>query len=260
MKELINRYGSKMPRRTEITIKDYNFVSDGESTKIKAEDNSRCYYAFKNGFLRKCKSPINDRTSKYSFEGKANDVLIAFDNRGRILRVYCSDIPLYGQSDIGLYIPRYCNIPVDDDYKITWIGKITGDELMLLYTDGNFGFVNTSEWDNNSRKVKVLERGISKVCADKLGAVFSTKPKYLFVSDINGKIGWVDVGKIKRKDRTAKTKVFNVGKNSYIDTYACYDTMPSILLNEASQYESKLKKLKDLADFRGDISDFVNII
>ena len=257
MDGLLAKYGSVMARRTEITIKDYN-ISKTSDASVSVNDDSVCYYALKNGFLRKCSYNIVDDTAERIFEGKANDTLIAFDNRGRLLRVYCQDIPLYGSSDLGMYLPRYFNLNEGTDYKITWIGRATGDTLMLLYKDGNVGFVNTGEWDGNTRKVKVLERGISKACADKLGAVLEDIPKFLFVSDTKGRLGWTFVDDIKRKDRTAKTKIFNAKSDAPLDSYAVYnDASASIILNDMSEYRDRMKKLKDVSDFRGDVNDFV---
>ena len=258
MNELIAKYGEKLKRRTEITTKDYEFIDNTGSAAVKAEDDSTVYYALKNGFLRKCSFPFEDKDATCYFEGKANDVLIAFDNRGRILRTYCSDLGLMNPSDIGLYLPRYFNLEESDDYRIMWIGRMTGDTLMLLYKDGNIGFVDTSEWLNNTRNVKVLERGISKACANELGWVFTDIPKVLFVTDIEGRIGWTLTDEIKHKDRTAKTKVFNVKKGTYIDTFASYnDVMSLTILNDMSAYKDRLKKLKDVSDFKGNVNDFV---
>ena len=41
----------------------------------------------------------------------------------------------------------------------------------------------------------------------------------LFVTDNQGKLGFEYTANIKRKDRTAKTRVFNLGKSCELDSY-----------------------------------------
>ena len=234
------------------------FIEEDGNTKVKVEDSSEVYYAFKGGFLRKCRMNIDDKQAAV-FQGKANDTLIAFDNRGRLLRIYCSDIPLHGKTDLGTYLPTYLGIEEGNDYSITWIGRLSGATLLLLYNDGNIGFVDTSEWDSSTRRVKVLERGISSVCANKLCAVFEEIPKYLFVTDTSGKLGWVVTSELKRKDRTAKTKVFNVNPKERIDSVAYFDEDRCLLnLVDAMRFKDKMKKIKP-GDFIGDESIFIPV-
>lgn len=257
MKRLKATYGNTMQRRTEVTETDYNFEEiKGKEEKI--IDTSSCGYSFKNGFLRKTRYLVPDESNEFEFEGFANDTLIALDNRGRILRIYCSELPLYGQGDLGLYVPRYCNLNESDDYRITWIGRMTGQTLMLLYKDGNVGFIDTTEWTSNNRSVKVLEKGISPACADKLGYVLESVPPVLMVSDTEGRLGWCMTDEIKRKDRTAKTRVFNLVKGAEIDSFAGVSiTDLPIKLGNMSYYKDKLKELESPDDWRGSDDDFI---
>lgn len=258
MESLIARYGSTMKRRTEITTKDYNFETS-EKSQEKYVDESYCVYEFNNGFLKKLKVASGSHDIEYYIEGTASDTLIAFDNRGRLLRVYCQDIPLSGQS-VGTYLPTYFGLNETDDYKIMWIGKLTGNELMLLYKDGNVGFVDTSEWTGNNRNVKVLAKGISVSSAPYLGAVLEEIPQMIYVSDEDGNIAWCDTSEIKHKDRTAKTRVFDLRHNHLIDSYLCTDFQSGmILVNNYGEYRNKLKELKDISDYRGDVNDFIDM-
>lgn len=259
MKALKSKYGSSMQRRTEVTTKDYEFAEDTKSGE-KIVDTSYCVYEFKNGFLKKLRYASGDSSIEYFIEGTASDTLIAFDNRGRLLRVYCQDLPLNG-TDIGTYLPTYFGLKETDDYKITYIGKMDGNELMLLYKDGNVGFVDTSEWMSNNRNVKILQKGISVSSAPLLGAVLDTIPQVLYVSDEDGNIAWADTSEIKHKDRTAKTRVFDLKRGKLLDSYLCTDMQTAmILVNNYGEYRNKLRNLKDLSDFRGDVNDFVDMI
>jgi DNA gyrase subunit A len=259
MTKLINRYGSVMKRRTEVTTKDYEFTEDSNGAE-KVVDTSYCAYEFKGGFLKKLRVASGARDYEYFIEGTASDTLIAFDNRGRLLRVYCQDIPLSGTT-VGTYLPTYFGLKETDDYKITWIGRMTGDELMLLYKDGNVGFVDTSEWTSNNRNVKVLQKGIAVSSAHLLGAVLDYIPQVLYVSDEEGNLAWADTQNIKHKDRTAKTRVFDLRHNKLLDSYLPTDyNHAMILVNNYGDYQNKLKELKDINDFRGDVNEFVDMM
>lgn len=259
-------YGSSMPRKTVVTELDYNFeeVKSANEERRKIIDESTCGYHLKNGFLRKTRYFIKDDTADFSFEGKSNDTLVAFDNRGRVLRIYCSDIPLYGANDLGLFIPSYCNLDEgnNDDYRITYIGRLTGETLMLLYKDGNVGFVDTSEWIGNNRQVKVLEKGISQTCADCLGKVFqeSEIPEVLVVTDTSGRLGWTLVSDIKRKDRTAKTRAFTMYRDATLDTYCTLKAheIATTLVN-ADNHNKYMRMLETGDDWKGDESNFVEM-
>lgn len=260
MQRLIREYGPKMPRKTEITTNDYEFV-ESEKTSEKIVDNSYCVFEMKDNFIRKLRYMAPGSGAQYIIEGASNDTLIAFDNRGRILRIYGQDLPLSGQGEVGVYLPSYLGLKESDDYKVTWIGRMQGQELMLLYKDGNVGFVNTAEWINNNRNVKVLTRGISPASAHVLGAVLEDIPEMLYVSDTDGNIAWASVADIKRKDRTAKTRVFDLHKGKLLDSYLCADfAIGTVLVNNYGVYANKLKPLADLSDFRGDVNEFKDMM
>lgn len=265
MKRLKAHYGASLQRKTVVTEVDYNFeeVKSASEEKKRIIDESTCGYHLKNGFLRKTRYFIEDETADFSFEGKSNDTLVAFDNRGRVLRVYCSDIPMYGANDLGMYIPKYCNLDEsDDDYKITYIGRLTGETLMLLYKDGNIGFVDTSEWIGNNRQVKVIERGISQACADCLGKVFHEAeiPEVLVVTDTSGRLGWTLVSDVKRKDRTAKTRAFTMYRDATLDTYCTLKAheIATTLVN-ADNHNKYMRMLETGDDWKGAESDFIEM-
>ena len=256
LKKLKNTYGDRFPRRTEVTNKDFEFSSVEE---VEAKDTNTCTYSFKNGFLRKMRFSVGDDDSEFEFEGLACDTLIAIDNRGRVLRVYCEDLPYHNNSDMGTYLPRYFGLDEAEDYKIHWIGVLDGETKMILYKDGNVGFLNTAEWVGLKRQVKVLEIGIAPSVAPIVGAVIENIPEMLFVTDNQGKLGFEYTANIKRKDRTAKTRVFNLGKSCELDSYyGCSVEEGMMLVNDISRYQApKLAKIPNFNDdFRGNPSDF----
>lgn len=261
MEKLKKKYGKDLARRTTVTQKDIDFDEViPEPTTQKETIGTSVYYALKNGFLRKCRSEIKDVKADRIFKGYSNEVLIGFDNKGRLLRVYCKDIPFNSINDTGTYLPRYLGFEATDDYRIYWMGRLTGDELMLIYKDGNIGFVNMHEWDDSGRRVKVLEKGIAVTIADKLGAVVENIPDVLVVTSTQGDIGVVKTKEILRKARTAKTRVFNPKKSSLLDTYAMYDEETGMsILEEEDRYLGTLKQLKNKQDFKGDEKDFIKM-
>lgn len=258
MEKLKKKYGKELQRKTVVTVKDIDFSEVIPEPTTQAETKGvSVNYALKNGFLRKCRAEIVDVKADRIFKGYSNDVLIGFDNKGRLLRVYCKDIEFNSINDTGTYLPRYLGFEATEDYKIYWMGRLTGDELMLLYKDGNIGFVNLHEWDESNRRVKVLEKGIAVSIADKLGAVIENIPEILLVTTTQGDVGLVRTKEILRKARTAKTRVFNPKKTTELDTYACYNEEEgSVILTDIDKYFNSLKQLKNKSDFKGNKEDF----
>lgn len=264
MNRLKATYGSELSRRTEVTDSDYNFENVKSSKELESTyiDDSDCCFTVSKNFVKKERFHTPTDSDEFVIDGKANDTLLAFDNRGRILRIYCEDLPYNGQFDTGVYIPKYCNLNETDDYEIIYVCRLTGENLMLLYKDGNVGFVDTSEWLQNNRRVKVLEKGISAACADKLGVVFheGTIPEILFVTDNTGRIGWVYTSDLKRKDRTAKTRAFTMYKDAVIDSYCCVTSLElGLMLNNVENYHGTMRFLNDISDWSGSESDFTEI-
>lgn len=248
LEELKERKGPQHPRKTEVTNTDYEFVADEEGEII--HDTTKVWYTFKDGFLRKSKvQPEGDY--QFQFQGIACDTLVAVDNRGRLLRVYCEDLPYTSGDELGTYLPKYFELSETSDYLITWIGVLDGSEKMLLYRDGNVGFLDTSEWVGTNRRVRVLENGISYAAAPLLGAVIDV-PEWLFVLDTDNRLGCVNLVNVKHKSRTAKTRVFQPAKNKEIYAYLplTVDEGMNCLDDIERHYAPKLKHLLTEDSFR----------
>ena len=261
MDALIKKYGKQLKRKTEITETDYVFAV-GAASNVKIKDKTPCHYDVKEGFLRKLKSKSDTPNLNFEFDGEFSDTLIGFDNRGRIIRVYCNDIPLGSASDMGTYLPRYLGFEETNDYKITYMGRMDGSTLMLIYSDGNVGFVDETEWTSNTRSVKVLEKGIATSIAPLLGATVNISAidniddYMLFVADNKDRLGWVYVKDIVRKHRTAKTRLFNMLKHGKITHYYLTPAKTGLMLvNNIETYHGKMKKLSP-SDFNGNPAIF----
>ena len=220
MQNLIKKYGSLFKRKTEITNVDYEFAEEDKSTNTQIKDDSVYFYTVDKNFVRK--SIVSTGKGQFEMTGKTDDVILCLDNRGRLIRIYCEDLPLQSAVDMGTYIPRICNFEETDDYKITYATVIKGQKLMLLYKDGTVGHIDTNEWADNNRKVKVLEKGISPVSAPLLGAVFNVDklPEYIMLADDKGRVGYFKPSELKVKHRTARTRAVTVTGEHLIDSYA----------------------------------------
>lgn len=258
MEGLIAKYGSKLTRRTEVTSKDYEFVDTKSSVVV---DDKPCVFEVSRGFIKKLRIGVPTDATEFMFDAKSNDTLIAFDNRGRILRINGSDIVMDG-SPLGTYIPTYAGLKETDDYRITYIGVLDGSELFLLYKDGNIGYVDTSEWDSSKRNVKVLNRGISSSSAEYLGAVLHKDEisDVLFVTDVDGNVGWVNIAKLAKKGRTAKTRAVKLRKNALLDTYFFTDSQSALMkLKNPLEHNEVMRPLRSIEDYLGDLTEFISM-
>lgn len=255
MERLKATYGALHERRTEITNVDYEFAKEKEEP---VKDMSPCVYAMKDGFLKKMRYADTQNEYEMQFEGVASDILVAFDNYGRVLRVYAQDIELCSQYDTGVYLPRLLELGDDKDCKIMWIGRLDGTEKTLIYNDGTVGFIDTSEWVDSGRQVRVLKNGISTE-AHKIVMVLDELPEILMVMDDEGRLSWVDTSTIKHKHRTARTRVWTLKKDHILSAIWGGNRVELLtLLSNSSNYEApKLKFLENDEDFLGDGSEFI---
>ena len=218
---------------------------------------TECTYEIKDGFIKKLRFATGKEKGMV-VNALASDTLIALDNEGRVLRVYCENLPYSNPTEIGTYLPSYWGIEADDDYEIKYISKLDGETKMLIYNDGNIGFLDTSEWVGLTRQVKVVERGIFRDSSS-LCYVCDSVPDFVYIMDEKGRIAYEMTSEIKRKARTARTKVFNLNKNSKITSVAClsgadglkvlrtmgrYNIGKPIFLEDSSDYIAKGKIFK----------------
>lgn len=257
LKALKVKHGSKYPRKTEITSTDYDFSASNQEATVEV-DNTECIYVFRDGFLKKMRDlgVYVEKDGELVIKASASDTLIGFDNRGRILRVYCDTLPYSGSNELGVYLPRYFGVEDDSDYHVKYLWKLDGSTKLLTYSDGNVGFLDTSEWVGLQRQLKVVEKGISPK-SDLIMAVDDV-PDCLVALDEQGRIAWQPLTEIKRKDRTARTRVFNTVNDTPISFIACLSNVEIMtFFNDVSAYANrKLKPLASKDDIKGDLSRF----
>lgn len=256
LKALKDKYGHLHARRTEISTTDYEFVAadDEEATK----DTNICQFVLKDGFIAKYRGTTPPAEYDLCVTAQASDTLVAIDNRGRVLRIYCEDLPYTSGSGLGQYLPRYLGLDETDDYRIWWMSVLDDTEKMILYSDGNIGFLNTAEWYGVDKKIKVIEKGIAVSIADKVAMVFDTVPESIFVISNVGKVGFCPMHTVKHKNRTAKTRVFTLDEGEFIDSYAVMPLVDaSVFMTNIDRYTApKLKFLENESSIIGDTDLF----
>ena len=256
MKKLKTQFKEANRRRTEVVTKDYTFVEE-DKPKERAVDRSTCMFEITNGFIKKIGYRSSSEGCDFLVDGMASDRLILFDNYGRILRVYGEDLQ-YSVSDLGTYLPRYLGFEPEDDWRVTYAGKLDGRELMLLYKDGYVGTVNTAEWVDSTRSVRVLSKGINAESADSLGVVvpWDEVPEVYAAMDTDGRIGWFRTAEIMHKGRTARTRVMFL-KGAQLWGYMFSDLLSFLtLLNNNERHYGKMAYLSQEGDFHGSTDMF----
>lgn len=248
------RYGAKMVRQTQITNKDYEFIREEEGEKL---DTSTVWYTLKDNFLKKLMYD-DDGDYEYKFQASASDVLIAIDSRGQILRIHGKDLALNAPTEMGVYIPRLLEMTDADDIQIKWLGVMDGSTRMLLYKDGYVGFLDTSEFLNSRRQIRVMTNGVHKE-AHCIGKVFEEIPEALLVTDSDGRMSFSYTKDINRKSRTARTKVFSVKKGKELS--ACMGVsaleLSTIVTGHLEAYSApSMKYLVSDNDYTNGVRDF----
>lgn len=235
-------------RKTELTHKDYKFskISDSESI----EDTSYCVWTLKmDGFLRKTRIYEDTEDVLCQFSGQANDILIGFDNYGEVVRVVGSEIPFTASGDMGVYLPKYFDRNITDDYKVLYLGQLDGKMRMLVYRDGYVGFFDTSEFVGK-KNIKVIVKGVPLKVMDKLLDVIEEDdiPEYLMVAgDDNGviRIGIKKVENIPIRSRHSCANVFGTGNDRNIKYLRGFNNYFEIMefIDQPDIYMGQFKKL-----------------
>lgn len=264
LQDLLDEKASKFPRKTICSNKDYRF------TVIKteeAEDDSYCVYLLdREGFLAKVRDTFGYDMKNVLCEihAQANSTLIGFDNFGRLIRVYGTDVPFTPMGNKGLYLPKYFDV-VDNGvntqavnaYKILYLALLDGSKKYLLYKDGYIGSLDTSEYVGKKR-MKIVSEGVCQEVYDKLLDVINEEdmPEYIMFADNNGnktRFGLVETASIPTRGRRSRAKVLK-GEKIWADYYALYSVMDLYKLTpEPNYYLDRMRPYKDIV---GDLDAF----
>lgn len=265
LEDLLAEKGSRFPRKTVCTMKDYRFTVIKEEER---EDDSFCYYfLMKNGFLVKSRDDVDINMDDVlcKIPAAANSVLIGFDNYGRLLRVYGVDIPFTSKGGNGEFLPRYFGV-IDDGnntseiskYKILYLCLLDGSKKALLYKDGYIGTLDTSEY-LNKKKVKVTFEGVDTRVYDKLIDVvnWDDLSDYIMFADDHGdktKFGLVEVKSIPQRGRRTRAKVLN-GTNIKAQYYANFSIMDLYKFTSTPEYY--LGRMRKYQNITGSLDAFI---
>lgn len=234
-------------RKTEITYQDYKFSKVTESNEI--EDTSYCVFSLmKNGFLVKSRGFVGTEDVLCEFEGQSNDVLIGFDNYGRIVRVVGSEIPFTPLGESGVYMPKYFDATFQEDYQVLYLCRLDGSKKMLVYRDGYIGFFDTSEYVGK-KNIKVIAKGVCLAVKDKLLHIYEENeiPQYILLAeqtDTRLRLGVVVTANVPERSRVSRAKVLS---GSDIDTHYLkgFNNMElAMFMENPDNYVGKLKVFK----------------
>lgn len=245
-------------RRTEISNKDYNFSTSQDEAEVYV-DNTQCYYMIKDNFIRKYRFESQIPKGYGYLVASASAVLLGVDNRGRVIRIYCKDVPYTSNNDVGTYIPKYLGLDEADDYSVIYLDELDGRKKVVVYNDGFVGFLDTYEWFDSRKQMRVVERGIDNANATKVaGIVDYDTNMMLYVVDNMGRISYCYLDEVKQMNRTARKKVFELKKDCKISSFALLDgvTGYAFLRNIEDYGGSTLRYLHHSDDLVGDVSLF----
>ncbi len=266
LQALLKEKGRNFPRKTLLTTKDYRF------SKIQTEeyvDDSFCYYVLKNdGFLLKVRSldGLNlGNNVLCKIPAQANSTLIGFDNYGRLLRVYGTDISFTTNTSAGEYLPKYFGVADIQNveginYKIMYMSVLDGKRRILLYKDGYVGFLDTSEF-LGKKKIKVNYEGVDTRVMDKLLEVYHEDDlkDYLVVADDHYdpvRFGIIDWKSLTVKSRRSRTKALKGNTGDIACTYSTTMSIPDTysFSKNPSRYFGSMRPHRE--DIVSDLSEF----
>lgn len=250
----LKRKFARCQRLTEVTDLDYVFEKETEQNII---DNNPCIILYKDGFIKKLTSTSYYDASKYDLviNTESDKTLIGIDTDGRVLRIYLNELPYCTVSDVGTYLPKYWNIP---ENELVSLELLENKEKMLIYKDGKIGFIHYGEWYNNSKQIRVIERGISTE-ADKLVDVVDT-PDVLAIITNKQHFGMTYSYMINKLSRKARTSVFKLDNDEYIEWYAPLSHARAVqtIMNHQSYIGKKVGYLKNNGDIVS-YEDFIRV-
>ena len=254
LEELKKEKQGQYERRTEITYNDYKFSKISDSEVI--EDTTPCVWTLrKDGFLMKTRDsrrdsikPLEDGSDPImcEFRGCANDVLIGFDNFGRILRVVGSEIPYTAYGENGVYTPRYFDAAFQENYRVLYLSVLDGSKKLLVYRDGYMGLLDTSEFVGK-RNTKIISKGVNTAVMDKLLEVYEEDEipmEMVCADDTTGvdRLGVCVLAEVGFRGRLSRTKIFPGDVNiSYLK--GCNEMELYSYLERPDLYAGKYRRL-----------------
>lgn len=207
IQRLRETYKGKYQRLTEITNEDVQFRRVAEPEYV--EQNIECTYTITDeGYIYKTRDRNpNIANARFQVQAGSTDTLVGFDAEGRLLRVYGEDIS-YNK---GVYLGAYAGT---GDARWMWFDKLDGRTHMLIYKDGYVGYLDTSEWVENKRKVRLLDKGVSPEVGEQLLEVLPLeevgKQMWVFSNTPSGyALGIAITEDFIRKGRKSRTKIYN---------------------------------------------------
>ena len=243
------------PRRTDITNINYKF---SKITYEEEEDTSSCVWVLKdNGYLVKAHDydVQSEDILSYSY-GQANDILIGFDNAGRILRIKGNSIPYTKFGSDGEYMPKYFGGAGVDGYRVLYMTVLDGSKKYLFFRDGYISVFDTSEF-LDKKVTSIVSNGLNRAVFDRLLEVVDEKDMgdIIVLADVSGnnvKVGITDKQDIVWRSRTGRSKLVDGKVNAeYLNVYSymeIYDfcKTPNNYVGRMKKVEADIVGIKEL--------------
>lgn len=235
---LKENFGQDYPRKTEISPIDYKFTKFSDLPE--EEDNSAASFIFfKDNTVAKVYSPDSYKGRNdvnHIVSGSAEDVLVGFDNYGRLIRIYGKDLKF----NKVVSLPHYLGIG-GGNFVVVYVTLLDGSKHYVLYRDGRVTLFDTAKLETNRRRV-FQQRGIpedySKTVMDVVP--FDENNPYLALFSQykkNYQIGYVDL-------RTLPEKSYG----AYIRAIAVKDKVLQYALTNREELHSSLGIISNIAN------------
>lgn len=231
-------FGKDYPRKTEISPIDYKFTKYSELPE-EEDDSAASFIFFKDNTVAKVYSPDSYKGRQdvnHIVSGSAEDVLVGFDNYGRIIRIYGKDLKF----NKVVSLPHYLGIG-GGNFVVVYVTLLDGSKHYVLYRDGRVTLFDTAKLETNRRRV-FQQRGIpedySKTVMDVVP--FDENNPYLALFSQykkNYQIGYVDL-------RTLPEKSYG----AYIRAIAVKDKVLQYALTNREELYSSLGIIGNIAN------------
>lgn len=211
MERIKRTIGVEKPRMTEITNTDLQLIKVTEDY-VEKPSAYPVTYLIKDKFIQSLGylSQNEPKSGEVYVNAMSDSVFTVLSKTGTVYKIYGEDILVSNAQSIGEFIPAKVGMK-ETDYVTTLLAD--GTIYLIGYSDGYLSTFDTEVFTQSQLKSHSISRGISKDI-DKAIMVteLDSDSKYLSALSSDNKSAGVEVGTVKFKTNTGRTKVFNSTK------------------------------------------------
>lgn len=245
-------------RQTELTNVEIDLTDD--SSTVDVSPVVPVFVTIKDKFIKKCslEGLTLDTSNLSGYECDSDDIIIMFDNEGRILRVTLEDIPFnsFNNSDRGTYLTNYLELE-EDDYEIMAY-KVLGNNFVAYgYEDGFISVVNMGEWYGNKRQNRVAVKGISKkayLINSEVDLDYDCTLAVVTNDKGDFKLGYFN-NSFNKKSRLARTRVVKLANGDrVVAMYPMeFNDVAELFGDNITKYLGKATKITSISDINEEV-------